>query len=172
MQQIGPGSLWCWIAAGTVAVTLCAPVRAQVALFDEPALTAACHQQNCVAEVGSAIAGLRARKLPEPEFNSQIGFLAAILLQSAADAGAAALPQIGTALGVLAQSSTDARQSAAIGQVASAVVNGNAAAVAASAPYAASPSGPPGRFNRPPPPFQSGPGPGQNRSRWSDFWQR
>ncbi len=131
-----------YLAGAAIAAALSGSAIAQVALFNEPALIAACQQDACVAEVQAMLGSLGDRNLPEPEFNSQIGFLAAILLQSAETAQADRLPQIGAALGMLGRSSTDARQSAAIGQVAQAVARGEVASVAASAPYAASPSRP------------------------------
>lgn len=161
---------WGWLAPAML-IALAGQVGAQTALFDESALTSACDQQRCVAEVEAVIQSLRDRTLPEPDFNGQIGFLAAILLQRAETADPALLPKLGAALGMLGESSSDARQGAAIAEVAEAVAGGQAGNLAASTPYAASPSRPPG-LNRPPPPFRSGPGPGLNRSPWSDFWQR
>lgn len=160
-----------WLMAAACAA-FGGPVAAQVALFDEPALIAACQQQACVAEVESILTQMRTQEVAEEEFNSQIGFIAAILLDSAGSAEVAVLPQMGAALTVLGQSSSDARQGAAIAQVAGAVVRGEAGAIAASAPYAASPSRPFNWRNRLRPPFRSGRGPGRNRSRWFGFWRR
>lgn len=148
------------------------PVAAQTALFDEAALTAACGAGQCTDEVRAIVEELRAGDLPEAEFNSQIGFMAALLLQDAKTAGPDALPGLSAALDVLARSTDDARQSAAIGQVAQAVAAGQAGAVQASAPYAASPSQPFNWWNRPPPPFQSGRSPGRNRNPWFGFGRR
>ena len=163
-----------WAQGGTgliLAFALGGAASAQATLFESSAVTEACRDERCPIEIDRVLADLRSRNLQDEDFNSQIGFLAAILLESAETAGPATLPMIGAALARLGQSSTDARQGAAIADVAEAVAQGRAGEVGAAAPYAASPSGPP-IFNRPPPPFQSGPGPGRNRSRWSDFWRR
>ena len=164
MQQFH-SALSRFLAGAAVVAALGGQAIAQVALFDEPALLAACQLDACVPEVEATLGRLGDRNLPEPEFNSQIGFLAAILLQSAETAQADRLPQIGAALDVLGRSSTDARQSAAIGQVAQAVARGEAASVAASAPYAASPSRPVRWWNRPRRPSRSDRFRGRSRSR-------
>jgi hypothetical protein len=148
------------------------PVAAQAALFDEAALTAACDAGQCAAEVWAIVEELRAADLPESEFNSQIGFMAALLLQDSKTAAPDALSGLSAALDVLARSTGDARQAAAIAQVAEAVATGQASAVQASAPYAASPSRPFNWWNRPPPPFQSGRSPGRSRNPWFGFWRR
>ncbi len=159
------------IGGVVIALALAGSAGAQ-ALFDEAALVAACSDAGCAAEVEAIVTDLGDRSLPTPEFNSQIGFLAAILLQSAATAEAATLPYLADGLGVLGNATTDARQSASIAQVAEAVGQGQAGALSASTAYAASPSRPFNWRDRRPTPFRSGPGPGRNRSRWSDFWQR
>ena len=148
------------------------PAAAQAALFDETALIAACQQQSCITGVEDVLNNLRAQQMAEDDFNSQIGFLAAILLNAAETTEAEALPQLGAALEVLGKSSSDPRQSAAIGQVAQAVGQGEAAAVRTSGAYASSPSRPFNRWNRPRRPFQSNRFREWYRNRWSDFWRQ
>ena len=160
------------LAGMVLAVVLAMPAAGQTALFDDVALTTACSQASCVDEVTVILSDMRALDLAEPEFNSQVGFLAALLLQGAETADPAAVLQLSAGFEVLAQNSTDARQAAAIRQVAQSVAQGKAATVAASAPYAASPSQPFKWWNRPRRPFRSDRFRGPNRNPWFGFWRR
>ena len=155
-----------------LAVLLGLPATAQVALFDETALVRACSADGCEAALTTILTDLRARDLPRDEMDTQIGFLAALLLQSAESAEPARLPQIGAALGVLGETAGDPRQAAAIRQAAAAAASGQAGTIAASGAYAASPSRPVRGAGRTPPPFQSGRFPLPSRNPWSAFWQR
>ncbi len=160
------------VIGGAVLVALPGAGLAQ-ALFEEQSLRAACRTDACGADVAATLARLRDAALQEPELNSQIGMLAAVLLDAAEAVEPEALPWLAAGLGELERATTDRAQAAAIGRVARAVASGQAGSVPAASAYAsASPSRPFNWWNRPRPPRRSGPPPGWSRNRWSDFWRR
>ncbi|MFV2003429.1 MAG: hypothetical protein ACC619_10670, partial [Paracoccaceae bacterium] len=99
---------------------------AQVALFDAPGLLFECTRGNCENAIVVAVQQIRQRRLSEDEFNSQLGVLAAVLLQAARAADVAAARQISLAIEILAGFSTDQAQGAGFLRVAGAIVSGDA----------------------------------------------
>lgn len=125
------------VAVGVIAAQ---PAPAQVALFDAPGLLFECTRGNCETAIVVAVQQIRQRRLSGDEFNSQLGVLAAVLLQAARAADVAVARQISLAIGILAGFSTDQAQRAAFLRVASAIVSGDDALFDLSEPFAVSPS--------------------------------
>ena len=115
-------------------------VVAQVALFDAPLLLSRCGRGECQNAIVSSVNQIRRQNLPEAEFNSQLGVLAAVLFEAARGADDAAARRISLAIAILAEYSTDQDQQDAFLWVAEMIANGDAELFDLDDPFAVSPS--------------------------------
>ncbi len=115
-------------------------VVAQVALFDAPLLLSKCGRGECQNAIISAVNQIRQQNLPEAEFNSQLGVLAAVLFEAAKGADEETVRRISLAIAILAEYSTDRDQQDAFLWVAEMIANGDAGLFDLDDPFAVSPS--------------------------------
>lgn len=123
-----------------LALPLATPGVAQAPLFDSGATQAACSAGDCVAGVTVALADLSAQGLPDADRNSQIGALAALVIEIAKTAPASQWTSIARALEVIAAATTDPLQRLAILDAAAMTLAGNAAQIDLATAVAASPA--------------------------------
>jgi len=116
------------------------PATAQVFLFDGPGLRLLCQQGSCVPATRASIGLVQNEQLPDAEFNSQLGAMAAVLFEAARGADELTLLQIAEALRLLALFSTDAGQQASLIQVAGQIAQGGGDLFDLETPFAVSPS--------------------------------
>lgn len=114
------------------------PAHAQTTAFNPAEVTAACAAGDCANTVATVVAAMQSMGLSPDETNTQIGFLASVLIDAAKAAPSAALADYATALALLAAASGDPAQRAAIEQSAAAVAAGDAGSIDTSSPIGAS----------------------------------
>lgn len=119
------------LLATLLSITCLSPaaIGAQQTLFDQRAISAGCAAGDCVGAVRVSVAALQAQGLAQPAMNSQLAILAAMLVQAAQPAPAAAAADYAAALEAVAAASTDPAQARAIAEVAQKVAAGNAATI-------------------------------------------
>ena len=113
---------------------------AQTALFDAPLLLSACGRGDCQNAIITAVSQIQARALPEAEFNSQLGILAAVLFEAARGVDAETARRISSAIMILAEYTNDPEQREAFLWVANMIVTGEAELFDLDDPFAVSPS--------------------------------
>jgi len=123
-------------AAGSIATS----ARAQATLFDSQFLRTSCLQNTCEAALRGEVGRLVASRLESAELNSQLGAMAAILVDLARGASAEKSVQIARALLFLAQYSNDEIQRNSLLQLAQAIADGTADLFDLQQPFAVSPN--------------------------------
>ena len=113
---------------------------AQAALFDAPLLLSRCDRGDCQNAIISAVSQIQRQNLPEAEFNSQLGILAAVLFEAAKGVDDETLRQISLAIAILADYSTEQDQRDAFLRVAEMIANGDVELFDLDDPFAVSPS--------------------------------
>ncbi len=113
---------------------------AQVALFDAPLVLSKCGRGECQNAIISAVNEIQRQNLPEAEFNSQLGILAAVLFEAARGADDETARRISLAITILAEYSTDQAQRRPFLWVADMIVNGDNELFDLDDPFAVSPS--------------------------------
>ncbi|MGR3343180.1 MAG: hypothetical protein ACU0DI_08160 [Paracoccaceae bacterium] len=113
---------------------------AQAALFDAPLLLSRCGRGDCQNAIISAVGQIQQQNLPEAEFNSQLGVLAAVLFEAARGADDETVRRISLAIAILAEYSTDRGQRDAFLWVAEMIADGDAELFDLDDPFAVSPS--------------------------------
>jgi len=111
---------------------------AQVAAFDPDQLQRDCLDGKCVDALNTAVAAVNLLNVTDGEVNSQIGLIAAVLLDAGRGAPVENLADIAGAIASLSGYSTDAQQRAAISQLAVDFAQGNVDFQDVSQPFAAS----------------------------------
>ncbi|PHQ97491.1 MAG: hypothetical protein COB40_04095 [Marinosulfonomonas sp.] len=129
-----------WFQAVLFGVFLVQPVVAQVALFDGNQLQQTCGQGNCANAVRTTVNRIQKLGLSEPEFNSQLGAIAAVLFEVSRGAGEKTTQQVALALQLLAQFSSDINQQDSLIWVSQQIINGGADLFDLNDPFAVSPS--------------------------------
>ncbi len=123
-----------------LAMALATPGFAQTPLFDSGATQAACGSGDCVAGVTVALADLSAQGLADDDRNSQIGALAALVIEIARTAPASRWASLAAALDLIAAATTDPLQRLAILDAAAMTLAGNAGQIDLATAVAASPA--------------------------------
>lgn len=113
-------------------------VTAQTLRFDRADLLATCHSEpkSCELAVLKAIETLKSHGLSPAEFNSQLGALAATIVEAAQTTGAQNLFGLGDAMVAVADASTDLTQASSIRGVVTAISSGNLGSVGLNTPQA------------------------------------
>ena len=133
-----------------LAILVKSPVTAQSALFDTQELSAACSQNECRRGLQSVLGRLKSQNLSDDIFNSQIGIIAALLLNVGQSQTAPLNNEIAQDLFFLSGFSTDIAQRDGIERAATALHQSDLALLATAEPYAVSPDRPRRRrFTRP-----------------------
>lgn len=116
--------------------------KAQEALFDSATLSSACaaDSNDCVTAATAAIDKLQAIGLSPEPLNSQIGAIAAVIVEAAKSAANPVQIAAARALELVAAASSDPAQRLAISKVAALVASGNGGQIDTSNPIAASPA--------------------------------
>lgn len=122
------------------------PSHAQSALFDVDRLAIECGNNTCQSEVTGIWQNLKTMDLDDAQLNSQLGIMAAILLEVGRDTAPQNLKGVANALSGLAAHSTDSQQQGAFRNVAQALVRGDLSVLNPSEAFAVSPSRPRRRF--------------------------
>ena len=127
------------------------PARAQVAQFDPVQLISQCSVQDCDQVLDNIFARLRASIADPLDLNSQIGLMAAVLVDAIGEnPSLRTLELVARALTHLANLSSDPDQVASIIDVAGAVARGEVGLFDTLSPFAVSPDGlPAGAFRNP-----------------------
>lgn len=126
--------------AALLAPAAVSPGAAQVLQFDPALVAAVCAAGDCAAAVGGVLSRLGAAGLTEAEVNTQLGALAATLIDTARTAPAGQAADYAGALRAVAAHSTDPGQAAQILLAAAEVASGGAGGIDVTAPVAASPA--------------------------------
>jgi len=121
---------------------------AQSILFDPEKLAAACRSDTCQVIVAETVQHLQSQNLEAEQFNSQLGIVAAVLLETAREMAGENPKHVVNALTDLAEYSTDRLQQDAFRNVAQALSRADPSLLTPSEAFAVSPDRPgrrPGR---------------------------
>ncbi len=129
-----------WIGAVLFGALLALPLAAQVALFDGDRLQINCGQGKCANAVRASVNQIQQFGLSEPEFNSQLGAIAAVLFEIARGADEETVRQVALALQILAQFSSDQNQQESLIWVSQQIIDGGVDLFDLNDPFAVSPS--------------------------------
>lgn len=125
---------------GLVSTILATASMAQATLFDGAGLRLACLQGECLDTTRVQVLRLQRNQPPGAEFNSQIGAMAAVLIDAAQIADEPFVDQIAQALLYLAGLTSDAAQKNSLLVLANAVLEGSTDLFNLNQPFAASPN--------------------------------
>ena len=114
--------------------------QAQALYFAPAQVTASCVIGDCEAATGAVLAGFSAMNMGPEDLASQLGVLAAVIIESAVSAPEGTWPSIAAALNLVADSSPYSAQAEAIRAAAAEVAAGNAGAIDTADPIGASPA--------------------------------
>lgn len=119
-------AFWTTFVLNTVSV-LPQIALAQAIVFDRDGLVESCaaSPESCQFRVEDIISHLKGMDLSASEVNSQLGVIAAAVIEAAQGTGSVRFSGYGEALVVIAQSSSDPAQSSAINSVVARVSDGN-----------------------------------------------
>ena len=121
-------------------LALAGPLAAQQARFDVPALERACLSGGCLEATRLAAGRALAQGLAQDALNSQIGVIAAVLFDTARQAGPELFPDIASALAFLADLTSDGAQRESLLLLARQVAAGEIGLFDLQLPFAASPA--------------------------------
>lgn len=130
------------VLAASVAIIIPALALAQDAQFDPENLISACRLDTCQTEVNRVLQNLESRQLDDEQFNSQLGLIAAVLLEVGLDGDPENVEHVANALAGLATYSTDSLQRDALRGVALGLSRGDPDLLKTSEAVAASPARP------------------------------